>query len=201
MNRRQVPMRSIFVLSLYLSLAACSGGNEGGNARPPPPRPPPPPTCDGVGLVSSTRFPIVTEIEPNNDLSTAFGVSIPTPAPDQSVGLLVGGSVYDSLDQVDTISFTSTRTIEFIVKLCEDICNSAAPNDKDGNPDSLDLSIAYFDVLDAAGSVVGSSRNNASTENYAGLRIEGGVITYVQVFARDTLSATQKYKLTAFKAL
>jgi hypothetical protein len=141
----------------------------------------------------------VVEIEPNNDISTAFGVAIPSPTASQSVGLLVLGSVHDSLDPIDTIAFTSTRSIKFFIKLCEDSCNTASGNDKDGNPDSLDTSIAYFDVLDAAGMVMGSTRSNISTENYAELCIEGGVITYIQVIAGNTLNAAQGYRVSAME--
>jgi hypothetical protein len=179
-------------------LLGCSGGS--GDLDRLPPELPPPPACEGTGPVSSSRFPIVTEVEPNIDLATAFGVVVPTPTASQSVGLLVLGAVHDSLDQVDTISFTSTRTIEYFVKLCEDSCNSGGPNNKDGNPDSMDTAIAYFDVLNAAGSVIGSTRTNLATENYARLCVAGGVITYLQIVARDTMNAVQEYKITAMEA-
>ena len=186
------------MLSFCLSVLGCSSGS--GNGNPPPPPPPPPLACEGTGAVSSSRFPIVAEVEPNNDLASAFGVVVPAPTASQSVGLLVLVNVNDSLDPVDTISFTSTRTIEYFVKLCEDRCNSAAPLNRDGNPDSLDTSIAYFDVLDSVGSVIGSTRTNAATDNYVGLCIPGGVITYLQIIARDTMSAPQDYKITAMEA-
>jgi len=186
------PRKLILTLCLYLSLLGCSSGNSNGG--------PPPPACDGTGFVDSSSFPIVTEIEPNNDISTAFGVAIPSPTASQSVGLLVLGSVHDSLDPIDTIAFTSTRSIKFFIKLCEDSCNGASGNDEDGNPDSLDTSIAYFDVLDAAGMVMGSTRSNISTENYAELCIEGGVITYIQVIAGNTLNAAQGYRVSAMEA-
>lgn len=192
----------IHVLCLFLSLLGCSGSNRGGPTPTPPQLPPPspPPTCDGTGFVDRTTFPIVTEVEPNNDISTAFGVTIPTPMDRQSVGLSVNGTVHDSADPIDTIAFTSTRSIKFFIKLCEDTCNSISGNDKDGNPDSLDTSIAYFDVLDAAGMVIGSTSTNIATENYTELCIEGGVITYIQVIAYNTLTSAQAYKMTAMEA-
>jgi hypothetical protein len=174
-------------------LLGCSSGNSDG-------RPPPPPlVCDGVGARDSIQFPIVTEVEPNNDISTAFGVAVPTPTASQSVGLLILGSVHDTSDPVDTISFTSTRSIKYFVKLCEGSCNGGSGNDKDGNPDSLDTSIAYFDVMDASGMVIGSSLTNVSTENYTELCIEGGVITYIQVIANNTLNAAQDYRVSAME--
>ncbi len=183
----------MLVLWLYLPLLGCSSGNSEG-------RPPPPPlVCDGVGARDSSQFPIVGEVEPNNDISTAFGVAVPTPTASQSVGLLVLGNVHDTSDLVDTISFTSTRTIKYFVKLCEDSCNIGSGNDKDGNPDSLDISVAYFDVLDASWMVIGSTRTNVSTENYTELCIEGGVITYIQVIANNTLNAAQDYRISAME--
>jgi hypothetical protein len=184
-----------FTYSLLLILAACGGDGSGGGGTLPPLE------CDGTGPRSSIGFPIVTEIEPNNDISTAFGVVVPTPTASQSVGLLVLGSVHDTNDLVDTISFTSTRTIEYFVKLCEDSCNGGSGNDKDGNPDSLDTSVAYFDVLDASGMVIESTRTNISTENYTELCIEGGVITYIQVIANNTSNAPQDYRISAMETL
>ena len=84
--------------------------------------------------------------------------------------------------------------------MCESICNIASGNDKNGNPDSLDTSIAYFDVLDAAGRTMTSTRTNVSTENYAELCVDGGVITYIMVIATDTMNAPQEYKMTAIEA-
>jgi hypothetical protein len=188
---RIVPMTPILVLCLCLSMLGCSSGSSNGG--------PPPPNCEGVGARNVIVFPIVSEIEPNNDISNAFGVTVPTPTASQSVGLLVLGSVHDSLDPIDTIAFTSTRTIKYFIKLCEDSCNGASGNDKDGNPDSLDTSIAYFDVLDATGMIMGSSSTNISTENYTELCIEGGVISYIQILARNTLNAAQDYKITAME--
>jgi hypothetical protein len=190
---RIAPLKPILVLCLCLSMLGCSSGSSNGGP------PPPPPNCEGVGARDSIRFPIVTEIEPNNDISNAFGVTVPTPTASESVGLLVLGSVHDSLDPIDTIAFTSTRTIKYFIKLCEDSCNGGSGNDKDSNPDSLDTSIAYFDVLDATGMIMGSSSTNISAENYTELCIEGGVISYIQILARNTLNAAQDYKITAME--
>jgi hypothetical protein len=191
----QAPTKIMLVLCLCLSFVGCSSGNSGSEPLPPPPVL----SCNGTGPRSGASFPIVGEVEPNNDISTAFGVTIPTPTADKSVGLLVIGSVHDSLDPIDTISFTSSRTIKFFIKLCEDSCNIAAGSDRDGNPDSLDTSIAYFDVLDAAGVIMASTGANNPTENYKELCIEGGVITYLMVNANDTLNAAQNYKISAME--
>ena len=131
----------------------------------------------------------------------AFGVIIPTPGPttSDSVGLLINGNVHDTLDHVDTFSFTSSRTIKFFFKLCESSCNSGSGNDKNGNPDSLDISIAYFDVIDAAGNIMMSTQAKSSTENYIEMCVDGGVITYIKVVANDTMNAPQDYKITAFE--
>ncbi len=188
-----LPRKQIVVLFLYLLLLGCSGGDGNGNP------PPPPLSCDGTGPSGPSQIAIFTEVEPNNDLASAFGVAIPTPTADRGVGLLVGGTVHESADRIDVISFTSTRTIRFFVKLCEDSCNIGFGNDQNGNPDSLDTSIAYFDVMDASGMVIGSSLTNVSTENYTELCIEGGVITYIQVIANNTLNAAQDYRVSAME--
>ena len=188
---------AVIQLIVCLAMSSCSGGS-GGNGLPPPP----PQSCAGTGPVGNLVFSFfVIEVEPNDDIATAFGVPIPTPGPNiDSVGLLVNGNVHDTLDRVDTISFTSSRTIKFFFKLCESSCNIASANDKNGNPDSLDTSIAYFDVLDAAGRTMASTRINVSTENYAELCVEGGVITYIMVIANDTMNTVQEYVITAIES-
>ena len=182
----------LFMCSLF---AACSSG---GNDSPPPP----PQLCAGTGFVSGGNFSIVSEVEPNDDISMAYGVTIPTPSSTaNSVGIIIRGNVHDTLDRVDTFSFTSSRTIKFFFKLCESTCNVASGNDRDGNPDSLDISIAYFGVLDAAGNIMMSTQANNSTENYLELCVDGGVITYIMVAASNTMNAPQNYSISAFETL
>ena len=91
-------------LTACLVLTACSGGGNGGSE----PTLPPPQSCAGTGFVGSTSFPIVGEVEPNDDISMAFGVIIPTPnsTTADSVGIIIIGNVHDTLDPVDTFSFT-----------------------------------------------------------------------------------------------
>jgi len=186
------------ILIMCLLFAACGGG--GGNNQPPHPV-----SCgpaDDTAFSGTQGFPIVSEVEPNDDTSMAYGVTIPTPAQSgDRVGILINGNLHDTLDDVDTFSFTSSRSKEFFFKLCESICNSASGNDKDGNPDSLDISIAYFDVLDAAGNIMMSTQGNNSTENYVALCVDGGVITYIMVVANNTMNAPQDYVITAFETL
>jgi hypothetical protein len=185
--------------AVALLVCGCGGGGSSGGAGSPPP-PPPPQSCAGTGLVGNIDIQFATDVEPNDDISIAHGVTIPTPGSDVSVGLLVNGNVHDTQDRVDTFSFTSSRTVKFFFKLCESSCNFGSGNDKDGNPDSLDVSIAYFDVLDAAGNIMMSTQANNSTENYGGLCVDGGVITYIMVIAADTMNALQEYKISAIEA-
>jgi len=44
-----------------------------------------PPSCAGTGPVGSSSFPILGEVEPNDDISMAFGVMIPTPGPTTAI--------------------------------------------------------------------------------------------------------------------
>jgi hypothetical protein len=186
-------MRQLF-LFISMLVAACGGGSNGGSG------PPPPASCAGTGPVGNIAFPLVSEVEPNDDISMAFGVTIPTPGSTaDSVGIIISGNVHDTLDRVDTFSFTSSRTIKFFIKLCESFCNIASGNDSNGNPDSLDVSIAYFDVLDADGNIMTSTLANSSTENYAELCVDGGVITYIMVAANNTMNVLQDYRITVFE--
>ena len=188
-----------FILVMCLLLAACSGGSSSG---PTPPILPPPLSCTGTGLVDTTSFSLLSEVEPNDDISMAYGVTIPTPGPTtaDSVGIAIGGNIHDTLDPVDTFSFTSSWSIKFFFKLCESTCNYASGNDRNGNPDSLDVSIAYFDVIDAAGNTMMSTQANNSTENYVEMCVDGGVITYIMVIANNTMNASQHYGISAFEA-
>ena len=106
-----------------------------------------------------------------------------------------------ALPGVDTFSFTSSRTIPFFFKLCEASCNTGSGNDKDGNPDSLDVTIANFSVLDADGNVMMTTNGNNPTKNYGEVCVEGGVITYIAVRADNTMSSDQEYRLSAFETL
>jgi hypothetical protein len=156
--------------------------------------------ADNTVFSGSIVFPIVSEVEPNDDISLAYGVTIPTPAQaGDRVGILIGGDVIDAIDGVDTFSFTSSRSKQFFFKLCEATCNTGSGNDKNGNPDSLDVSIVYFSVLDAAGNVLMTTQASNSTDNYGELCVDGGVITYIAVSANNTMNALQDYKISAFE--
>ena len=195
------------ILFMCLLFSACGGGssgNGGGNQLPPPPM--------ACGTADNTAFSglqvtaFQSEVEPNDDISTAYGVTIPTPTqPGDRVVIQITGNVIDATDGVDTFSFTSSRSKQFFFKLCEapppaplpgPSCNYF-PGVINGNADSLDVAIAYFSVLDAAGNVLATTQANNSTENYLTTCIDGGVITYISVNANDTMNAPQNYVISA----
>ncbi len=182
---------------IFLALAACGGS---GNGIPPVIIP----TCGTTVPTSGAfriSFPFVDEVEPNGDISTAYPVSLGTLAvPEDRVGTIVLGSINDTSDLVDTFSFTSSRTIPFFFKLCEASCNTGSGNDKDGNPDSLDVMLANLSVIDANGNVMMTTNGNNRTENYGEVCVEGGVITYIAVRADNTMSSDQEYRVSAFES-
>lgn len=138
------------------------------------------------------------EVEPNDDTLTAYPVSFPTPvAPTDRVAITVRGSVNDLSDFADTISFTPLRTERFFFKLCESTCNSGGPTDKYRVADSLDVGVAYFDVLDTVGNVLISTKANKSNENHAALCLKNGETVNITVVARNTMNAAQEYKVYA----
>ena len=187
------------ILFMCFVFTACSGNSDGNG---PPQGPIACGPVDDTVFSGSIVFPIVSEVEPNDDISMAYGVTIPTPArAGDRVGILIQGAVIDAADSADTFSFTSSRSKQFFFKLCESICNTGSGNDKDGNPDSLDVSIAYFSITDAAGNVLMTTQANNSTENYGELCVDGGVITYIVVFANNTMNALQDYNMSAFETL
>jgi hypothetical protein len=189
----------VTIYLLCLLIAACSGGS-GGNGPPVGPIACGP--ADDTVFSGSVSFPIPLEVEPNDDISMAYGVNMPTPAqPEDRVGVLIRGDVSDVIDGADIFAFTSSRSKQFFFKLCESICNSGGGNDRNGIPDSLNTSIAYFSVLDAAGNVMMTTQANNPTENYGELCVDGGVITYIAVFANNTMNALQEYSLSAFETI
>ena len=122
-------------LTVCLVLSGCGGGggsNAVGIITPPVGTP----TCGATVPTSGAfkiTFPSVNEVEPNDDISTANPVNLPTPAaPEDRVGIIVLGSINDTSDLADTFSFTSSRTKQFFFKFCEASCNTGSGNDKDG---------------------------------------------------------------------
>ncbi len=191
---------------VFLALAACGGsGNGGGGSNAVGIITPPvgTPSCGATVPTSGTfkmSFPFVNEVEPNDDISTANPANLPTPAvPEDRVGIIVLGSINDTSDLVDTFSFTSSRTKQFFFKLCEASCNTGSGNDKDGNPDGLDVTIANFSVLDADGKVMMTTNGNNPTENHGEVCVEGGVITYIAVHPDNTMNSDQEYRVSAFE--
>lgn len=148
---------------------------------------------------------LVSEVEPNDDISMAYGVTIPTPTqPGDRVSIHIFGNVNDAADIADTFAFTSSRSKQFFFKLCEAPPPSPLPvptcnyfPGTGSNSDSLNVSIAYFSVLDAAGNVLATTQANNSTENYVTTCVDGGVITYISVIANDTMNAPQDYVISA----
>lgn len=192
-------MRHLLCLAC-LAFAACSGGGQG---------------CGGAGIASaspgcsggsptSNAFKLSVhrgvEIEPNDDIATANAVYMPTPAaPEDIAGFVIGGTVHDTRDSTDIFSFTSLRARRIFFKLCESSCDTRFETDKDGNPDSLLVWAAYFDVLDADGRIIATTLGGNPIENYGDLYIDAGVIIYIAVHANDTFHVDQPYQISAFE--
>jgi len=185
-----------------VAFAAC-GGSGGGNQSRGAVTPTSFSGCNGNPPTSgSFRLSVhtVDEVEPNDELATAFAVDMPVPAaPEDLVGIVIEGSVHDTADTADIFSFTSSRTRWFFVKLCETSCNTESENDRYGNPDSLLIWNAYFSVLAADGSSLYSTVGDNPTENYGEVCINAGVITYLAVYANDTRSQPQPYRISAIE--
>lgn len=190
-------MRYLLCFACFL-FASC---DEGGNG------------CEGAGKLSGSsgcgvgsstpgNFTLSVrrgvEVEPNNDLSTASVVQMPTrAAPGDLVGFVIEGSVNDASDHADIFSFTSSRSGRILFKLCESFCDTRYETDRYGNSDSLLVWIAYFDVLDADGKILATTVDDNPIENYGDIYIDAGVITYIVVYANDTLHLDQPYRISA----
>jgi hypothetical protein len=184
---------------MCLSLTACHSGDgddesnsAGGSSSNTSGVPPP--------ITFTLGFRFTEEVEPNDSVGTATVVTLPTPVRTEDlVGAVMMGRVNPSLDAMDTFSFAAQRSKTYFFKLCESTCNTTAGNDRSGNPDSLDVSIAYFRVRDASGNVLMTTQTNASTQNYFALGVAGGVITYVEVVANSATNAWQNYRMSAME--
>ena len=167
------------IYSFLLILAACGGGG-GGNSGPP----------TGPGPIFNTppTFEVVREVEPNDDLMTATPLVFPntTGRSDVAIGL---GNIHDTSDVVDTYSFTPNHSKRHFFQLCDTVCNLGS---RFGN---LDVSVTYFDVLDASGNVLSSTAADASSGNLAELAVDAGVLYYVMVIAENTANLEQHYSI------
>lgn len=177
---------------MCLVLTACSGGSAGNSIEPPPK----PISCGSIENEDSSSLlisSIATEVEPNDDFSTANALFIQNPPrPEDRVGASVQGHVTDTADATDTFSFTAQRTAGYYFKLCESFCVNRFPTNN-AFPDSLDVSIAYFEILDESGNVLMTTLANDPTENYGQLCIDAGVIKYMAVYANNTMNVAQEY--------
>ncbi len=172
----------------FLALAACGGSSSA-----------PPPEEDffgpGLGIATGTVV-IQSEVEPNDSIAMADPVTVPTPSPtDDFVGFQVNGTINNLTDGVDTFSFTAARTRMYSIKLCPSTCSGI------GRGGSLDVAIAYFDVLDQSGNVLLSSQGDNIVGNNREINIDAGVLYYIMVLAEDTMNAAQAYSLHAVEKI
>lgn len=183
-------------------LAACSGPGGDGNGSGRAGSPSGSSNCSGPETSGSFRLSVRREgeVEPNDDISTAYAVNMPVPeAPEDLVGIVIEGSIHDSTDRTDIYSFTSSRTRWYFFKLCESSCSTDSENDRYGNPDSLLIWTAHFSVLDADGKAIISTLGDNPTENYGEVCVGAGVVTYIAVHANDTAGMEQPYRISALE--
>ena len=149
----------------------------------------------GIGTAIGAIL-IQPEVEPNDSISMAQPVSIPSPsATVDYVGFQVNGTINNLADGADTFSFTASRTRVFSIRLCDSSC----PLVFQGG--SLDVAMAYFDVLDQTGNVLLSSQGDNTAGNYREINIDAGVLYYIMVLAEDTMNAAQNYSLIAHEKI
>jgi len=183
--------------------ASCGGPGGGGNGNKMAGDPSVSSSCgDSRPTTGGFRLSVRSqdEVEPNDDLSTAFAASLPVPAaPEDRVGFVVEGDIHDTTDRDDVIAFTSSRTHWFFIKLCESTCNTDSENDWYGNPDSLIAWVAHFRVLDADGRTIINTQLDNPLENYAEVCVDAGVVTYISIHANNTVNARQPYRMSAIE--
>jgi len=198
-----MPCLRYFCYFACVLFSACGGSNGDLNESRGAGIPVRPSNCGGH-LPNTGSFALkvryVDEVEPNDDVSTAYALDMPSPdAPEDLAGIVVQGSVDDMMDRVDTFSFTRSRKRWLFVKLCGLSCVPDSENGNDGNPDSLPVSIGHFNVLNANGELIATTAGHSQTENFGELCIDTGVITYIAVHAYNTLGLVQPYRISVFE--
>lgn len=186
-----------------LFFAACGGSGGGGNNDEGAAGPSGFQTCSGAAPAmgnSGLSVRSLDEVEPNDDVSIAYAVNMPNPAaPEDFVGIIIEGTVHDTTDPTDIFAFALSRSRQVFFKLCESACETLSYDDRFGNPDVLPAWIAYFDVLDAEGKKLLSTKGHNPAENYGDTCIHAGVVVHIAVQANDTLNQVQPYRISAIE--
>jgi len=180
---------------------ACGGGGSESKGVYETPRPS---LCGGhlPNFTGSYAFRLrtVDEVEPNDDISTAFALDMPIAvAPEDLSGIIVSGNIDDTMDTVDTFSFTPSRKRWLFIKLCGTSCAHSSENDLNNDPDSLPVWIAHFNALDADGRLIATSRGRNLVENYGEVCLDPGVISYIEIIAFETNGLRHPYRLSLFE--
>ena len=157
------------------------------------------PGCNGPDRCvpgSTSVYSTAYDIEPNNSIATASVASLPAAQNfERRLGFVANGTINNLTDGVDTYAFTAARSRTFGLQICAptppDICRNG----------SLDLSLAYFSVLDQFGNVLLSSQGDTVSGNYQQMHIDAGVLYYVMVLAEDTMNVDREYTLRVFETL
>lgn len=175
-----------WLLLSFLWLAACSSGSGSSSQSNGDPDPGPPgPVADIIGTIAGQG-----EIEPNDSVGMALALIVPTPGPtDDFIGFVVDGNVTEQTDTRDTFAFSTTRSRTFSFQLCQPGCLFPL------NGESVDVSVAYFEILDQSGTLLASTQGDVGGDNYLEIYIDAGVLYHAMVRTEDTMSGTQSYSL------
>ena len=185
-------MRVICTLLFGLALAACGGGGGGNNSDGVPPG----------GVFITVDITIRDEIEPNDSLAAADAHTLPPHGANADyVGFGVIGAVDDANDSGDYFLFTASRAHVFTIQLCSFAGIGSLPCSPLGASDTIDTSVAYFEVLDQSGVLLLSSQGDTALGNSQEISIDAGVPYYLAVFAEDTAGVAQSYQIEMVEKL
>lgn len=171
-----------WTLAGCLILVGCDSGGSGAPAR----------DADETFVGS---IAVQTELERNDDISTANPLTIASPAPgDDFVGFQVDGTIDPATDTVDTFAFTANRTRLYSMELCAFECDIPRPGA------SMSLTDAFFEVFDQSGTrLLTSNDHNGNVGNYREMYVDAGVLYYIQVLASDRAVSAKSYSLLAIE--
>jgi hypothetical protein len=109
-------------------------------------------------------------------------------APEQRVGFLVSGTINDSLDLIDTFSFTSSESRTLRVQLCVagNICGATY---------RLGVATAFIEVRDQFGTMLWTTEDNQAVGNVLTIGADSGVLYCIAVVAENTSGNDMGYFL------
>jgi hypothetical protein len=160
------------------------------------------PRCDATETSTSTGDSWITpfvygssDIEFNNDLSSASPADLYSRLPSGRGGFLVDSTFNSTSDPADVfvITLTNAANIEFSLCFTDSTCSYSAFN-------RIDVATAYISILDQDGAIVWSAADDTEQGNLREIWLEAGIPYFIMLVAEDTMGSDLGYRFKAVEA-